>query len=571
ARTNGFDLSATPNEDRLQVGFEHGNIGMAMIDPAGRITRVNPALCAMLELTEEELLGRRPAEFLHRGDTAAFQVDALGIEDPARYAGERHFVRSDGSIVNALVEVSAIRSDTGATTYLCQIQDVTDWRRSEAALEHHALHDPLTGLANRTMLSARLDLATERNRRMGTESALIAFDLDRFQVVNDGLGHAAGDRLLIEVADRLVSGCSPGDLVVRFGSDEFIVVRDQISGREEADALANNVLSFFHEPFIVDGHPIYVSVSCGVSVVDGSQTVDDALRAVDSAMHWAKEHGGDQATHFDAGIAEHVAEDFDLEREIHFALERNEMHVLYQPILTVGTAELVGVEALVRWHHPRRGLLDPDDFIPVAERSGLIGSIGSYVLETALHQVMRWRRELPGCERLWVAVNLSSRQLLLSNPVTTCLWALASTGAPADALRLELTETAVMEEIETSISRLADLRSIGIKVAIDDFGTGHSSLSYLNRLPVGSLKVDQSFVEAIGSENSAAIVDTIVNLARALKLELFAEGVERQDQRVALHRLGCKFGQGFLWSKPLSTTEFEEWVRGTLTARSVER
>ena len=258
----------------------------------------------------------------------------------------------------------------------------------------------------------------------------------------------------------------------------------------------------------------------------------------------------------------------DLEREIQFALERDELRVYYQPILTVGGADLVGVEALVRWCHPSRGLLSPAEFIPVAEKTGLIDAIGSFVLETALAQIVDWRKALPGCEQLWVSVNLSSRELLLSNPVTTCLWALAATGAPADALRLELTETAVMQEIETSISRLADLRSIGIKVAIDDFGTGNSSLSYLDRLPIRSLKVDQSFIDDIASEHSAAIVDSIVTLARALDLELCAEGIESQDQRLALFRLGCEYGQGYLWSRPLSAERFAAWVVSTLSTRS---
>lgn len=567
ARTKDFDLGSVPNEDRLRLGFDRGAVGMAMVDISGTITHVNPSFCSMLARTEAELLGHRPADFLHRGDMEALRVDAAGSEDPARYGGERHFLRTDGTIVDTLVEVSAIRDQDGTTSYLCQVQDVTGWRKREAELEHRALHDPLTGLANRTMLSARLDLAAARNRRERSKSALIAIDLDRFQLINDGLGHASGDQLLADVAGRLVSACAPGDLVARFGSDEFIVLRDEITGVHEADELADKVKSVFVEPFDIDERPAYVSVSCGVTVIDGSQSVDDALRSVEAAMHWSKEHGGDQTTHFDRGIAENVTERFDLEREIHFALERDEMRVFYQPILTVGSAELVGVEALVRWQHPRRGLLAPGEFIPVAERSGLISAIGSFVLETALRQVMAWRRELRGCEDLWVSVNFSSRQLLLSNPVSACLWALASTGAPADALRLELTETAVMEEIETAIRRLADLRSIGIKVAIDDFGTGHSSLSHLDRLPVGTLKFDQSFIDAIDSGSQATIVDTIVNLAHALKLELCAEGIERQDQRVALHRLGCEFGQGFLWSKPLAADDFAAWIEATFSTR----
>ena len=553
-------------EDRFRLGFEQGAIGMAMIDAVDRFALVNSALCRLLGRDEEELLGHTLAEFLHPGDLEARRGHSLVTADADRYRGERHFVRPDGSAVTARVEVSAIRSDDGATYHFCQVQDVTGWKESEAALGHHALHDPLTGLANREMVSARLDLVIARNRNDGILSAVLAIDLDRFKAVNDGLGHAAGDRLLSDVARRLVEDSEPQDVVARIGGDEFLVLRDRVADQEDADAFAGRTIHLFDRPFAVAGRPVYLTVSCGVAVVDGSRGVDDALRAADAAMHRAKDRGRDRVEHFDDQLREEVERRFDLESEIRFALERDELRVFYQPILTVGTAQLVGVEALVRWNHPTRGLLSPDEFIPVAEQSGLISAIGTHVLEMALRQIVRWRAVLPACESLWVSVNMSSRQLLITYPVSICLWALAATNAPADALRLELTETAVMKEVDKSISRLEDLRAIGIKIAIDDFGTGQSSLSYLNRLPVGLLKVDRSFVEAIGTPDSTAIVETIINLARTLNLELCAEGVESQDQRVALHELGCEYGQGYLWSRPLGADEFERWVTETFAA-----
>ncbi len=553
-------------EDRFRLGFEQGAIGMAMTDGSDRLTLVNPALCRLLGRDEEELLGHRLDEFLHAGDLGARRGQPVSAPDASRYQGERHFVRADGTVVTTLVAVSAIHGDDGVTHHFCQVQDVTGWKRSEEALGHQARRDPLTGLANREMLSARLDLVIDRNRRDEGLSAILAIDLDRFKVVNDGLGHAAGDRLLIEAARRLTAGSGSLDLVARIGGDEFVVLCDRIADESEADDVAEHAAGLFDKPFVADGLPVYLTVSCGVAVIDGSVTVEEALRSVDAALHRAKDRGRDHVERFNDELREEVARRFDLEREIRFALERDELHVFYQPVLTVGTARLVGVEALVRWEHPTRGLLRPDEFIPVAEQSGLISAIGTFVLESALRQIVRWRRDLPGCESLWVSVNMSSRQLLITNPVTMCLWALAAAGAPADALRLELTETAVMREIDKSISRLEDLRAIGIKITIDDFGTGQSSLSYLNRLPVGSLKVDHSFVDAIGSTDSAAIVETIVNLARTLHLELCAEGVENQRQRVALHELGCEYGQGYLWSKPLGAAEFETWVKETYAA-----
>ncbi|MGA8296850.1 MAG: EAL domain-containing protein [Acidimicrobiales bacterium] len=560
-------VPAEPGDRRL--GFEFATIGMATLDASGQFVLANPAFCEILGRPEPELSGHRLEEFLHPGDLAATGSDVAGVEDPERYRGERNFLRPDGSIVNADVEITEVRAENGVMTYFCQIRDVTGQRRSEVELEHHALHDPLTGLANRAMLIARLDLIAARNRRERTMSGIIGVDLDRFQLVNDALGHPAGDRLLRDVAARLVRACEPSDLVARSGSDEFIVLRDLVRDPASVDELAGSLMEVLSEPFIVDERPVYVTASCGVAVIDGRYAVDDAMRAVDGAVHHARESGGDQIARFDDAIGEEMARRFDLEREIRFALEKNELRVFYQPILKVATAELVGVEALVRWEHPTRGLLSPDEFIPVAERSGLIASIGAFVLETALRQVVEWRKTLPKCERLWVSVNFSSRQLLLSNPVSTCLWALAAAGAPADALRIELTETAVMKEIDTSIQRLSDLRAIGIRVAIDDFGTGHSSLSYLSKLPVGSLKVDHSFVDAMGTEGSEAIVDTIVSLAKALDLELCVEGVESVDQRVALHRLGCEYGQGYLWSAPVSAEEFEAWVSRIFSARAL--
>lgn len=552
--------------ERPRLGFEFAAIGMATLDARSQFVLANPALCEMLGRQESELAGHRLAEFLHPGDLAAQAYEVGPEEDPARFRGERNFVRPDGAIVNAEVDVTEVRAENGEMSYFCQIRDVTGERRSEAALEHHALHDPLTGLANRAMLVARLDLATARNRREQSLSALVGVDLDHFQLINDALGHPVGDRLLRDIAVRLRAACEPADLVARSGSDEFIVLRDHVRDAAGADGLAQAIVETLSEPFIVDDQPVYVTASCGVAVIDARYAVDDAMRAVDAATHYARELGGDQVARFDDQIGAEMERRFDLEREIRFALERDELRVFYQPILKVATAELVGVEALVRWQHPTRGLLGPDEFIPVAERSGLIASLGAFVLETALRQVVEWRKTLPRCEQLWVSVNFSSRQLLLSNPVSTCLWALAAAGAPADALRIELTETAVMKEVETSIQRLSDLRAIGIRVAIDDFGTGHSSLSYLNKLPVGSLKVDHSFVEAMGTEGSEAIVDTIVNLAKALDLELCVEGVESVDQRIALHRMGAEYGQGYLWSAPLSAKEFEAWVTRVFTA-----
>ncbi len=567
-----LDAARRAAEERFRLGFEHGAIGMAMMDAEYRLTRVNPALVEMIGRPERELLGRRLDEFVADGSLSS-PVAGPGGSGPEHYRGDQRFARADGSIVWAHLDVVVVRAEPGAAPYLfAQLQDITDRKRSEAALAHQALHDALTGLPNRALLADRLSQALRRSARGGGGTAVLFCDIDRFKLVNDGLGHAAGDRLLVDIAQRLVAGVRASDTVARFGGDEFIVVCEEVASAAQAEALGNQLNALFSAPFVVDGKQLYVTASCGVVLVGPGASAEEALRDADAAMYRAKERGRARIEVFDEALRAEVAARFELDRELRFALERDELRVVYQPIIEMPTGRLVGAEALVRWLHPERGLVLPAQFIAAAEDSGIVERIGAFVVETALAELGRWRRELPVCEDLSVSVNLSSLELAQGNPVALCASALAAAGLEPGALRIELTESSVMGDVDASIDRLVALRDLGVTVVVDDFGTGYSSLSYLSRLPVGALKIDKSFVAGLGADGSgSAIVRAIVGLAASMHLELCAEGVERVEQRDALIGLGCEFGQGHLFAPPLGPREFSAWVRRAGAARGPGR
>lgn len=561
-------------EERFRLGFEHGTVGMTITDLDGRILEVNPALCELFGMPAGDLVGTMVADRVHPDDAAQRLVQRrrMFAGEIDRYRSERRYLRPDGTTVWCLLNVSLIRDDDGLPLYLfSQFQDITERKSHEAVLEHRVHHDVLTGLPNRRGLQLRLEGALDRAAAAGTKVAVLFLDVDRFKIVNDGLGHAAGDVILVETARRLAAGVRDGDTVARFGGDEFIVVCERVDDLEEADLLARRTTRLFERPFDVDGKPIFVSASCGIVLVDGTTTAEEALRDADAAMYEAKDRGRGRRQVFDERLRRVAAVRLDTEQALRLALDRQELRVVYQPVLALGdggAVGTVGVEALVRWDHPERGTLPPAEFIPAAEASGLILGIGAFVLQEALAQVSRWRISVS--PTLWVAVNLSPRQLALGNPVAMCQRALDAQGAAPDALRLELTESALMEDVDTSVRTLEELRDLGVTMAIDDFGTGYSSLAYLSRLPVDILKIDRSFVAGIGIDPHASeIVRTVTSLARAMDLETCAEGVERPDQLSVVTRLGCGLAQGFLWSPPLPHHELGEFLVAERAATSV--
>jgi diguanylate cyclase (GGDEF)-like protein len=426
----------------------------------------------------------------------------------------------------------------------------TDPDDGEVELAHRVLHDPLTDLPNRTLFLDRLELALARLRRQQTSIAVLFIDLDNFKVVNDSLGHNAGDRLLVELGSRLCEAIRPSDTIARFGGDEFVVLCEDINEAHDAVAVGQRIVAAASEPFMLDGREMFVSASVGVALaIDCEATPETLLRDADAAMYRAKERGRGRVEVFDEALRTRIMERLDLENGLRRALQRDELRVYYQPEVSAAQGRMVALEALVRWEHPERGLLQPSDFVPLAEETGLIVEIGAWVLNEACRQVAAWRRDGANID---LAVNVSARQLVQPDIVELVRSALDSSGLPAASLCLEITESAVMRDPEAALATLTLVKELGVKVALDDFGVGFSSLAQLKEmLPLHALKVDRSFISGLADdERNSAIVAAVVMMATTLGLTAIAEGVETEAQAMQARALGCDVSQGFFFTKP---------------------
>ncbi|HWL38446.1 MAG TPA: EAL domain-containing protein [Frankiaceae bacterium] len=549
-------------ERRFELGFEGATAGTAIADLDGRFVRVNAALCALLGRSEEELAGHHPDEFLPvpapgQGPFAA------ALAGPHRTGVEIRFTRPSGEAVDALVDVAVVCRESGEPDYVfAQLLDITRRKRAERALAHQALHDGLTGLPNRILLLDRLDHALlQHDRRLGGVAVLMV-DLDHFKLVNDGLGHSAGDALLVDVASRLSAAVRPGDTVSRLGGDEFVVCCEDVSGPDDAREVAERVLGAFATPFVVEGRELFVTASVGVTVSSPGARADSLLRDADAAMYRAKERGRARTELFDTALRQRAATRLGVATALRRGLLHDEFVVHYQPIVSLADERLVGFEALVRWNDPQRGLVPPAEFVPVAEETGLIVPLGTEVLRQATEQLARWTEAYASAADVTMAVNVSARQLLDPGFVPTVAELLAASGIAPARLHLEITETVLMEDLDDAVEVLRALAGLGVTLEIDDFGTGYSSLSYLKRLPVDTLKVDRGFVSGLGTDaDDLSIVTAITALGQALGLRLHAEGVETAEQRAAVRELGCDVAQGFLWSPPLPALAAERWLR----------
>ena len=451
---------------------------------------------------------------------------------------------------------AAVPLDDESADFVAALVDVTevaaDRTDADAAARRLSLTDPLTGLPNRVLFADRLDHALARARRDGTQIAVLLLDVDQFKLVNDSLGHDAGDELLTAIAPRLLDAVRESDTVARLAADEFAVLCEGIQEDDDAIALGERIGASLREPVPVQGRELFVTASTGVVVsADGAETTPDLLSHADAAMYRAKEAGRGRVVLYDELTRGGWVDRLRMETDLRLALERGELSLVYQPIVDLRDGRTRSVEALLRWTHPERGPIGPDVFIPVAEETGLIVEIGRWVLETAVAQVAEWQRTQPGARGLGVTVNVSGRQLFHESLVGDVERVAAESGIAPGTLGLEITESVLMDEGD-AVTVLEALRARGARLSLDDFGTGYSSLSYLKRFPLDTLKIDRAFVSGLGTgQDDAALVATIVSMAGTLGLEVVAEGVETEEQLRLLRDLGCDRAQGFLLARPL--------------------
>jgi len=558
-------------QERFRSAFEHAPIGMALTSVDGRLFRVNRALVQILGRGEAELLASSIHDLSHPDDREICRdaMDRLMAGDTSSCQLEQRYVHHDGHPVWVAVSTSVVRDVTDEPLYLVtQIEDIGERRASGEALAHQAVHDPLTGLPNRLYFVERLGRELTRAEQRHERIAVLFLDLDRFKVVNDSLGHSAGDRLLVAVADRLSTTMGPNDVVARFGGDEFTILCQNVTSEETAELVAERLAEAIARPVALIEGEVFVTASVGIAISGSvNDTPETLLRNADTAMYRAKDLGRDRAELFDAREHHRAVDDLRTGNALHRAIERGEMRVHYQPMIKLDDGSLFGFEALIRWEHPERGLVPPMEFVPLAEETGLIVPLGVWALEQACRQAMIWYDAAPDAPLLSMSVNLSPRQLAepaLPNEVARVLH---ESGIQPSALWLEITESTLMRDAESALSALGALRALGLHLAVDDFGSGYSSLAYLQRLPVEALKIDRSFTAGVGvRKDSTAIVHAVVSLARALQLSTVAEGIETRDQFQQLRAMGCELGQGFLFGPARPAEAFGADPRQVFTA-----
>jgi diguanylate cyclase (GGDEF)-like protein/PAS domain S-box-containing protein len=544
------------SEQLYRALFEYSPDGVLTLDCDGRIITANPACAALSGYTVNELPGKSITDLIIPEEVETTWAVFRSVMAGNARNSETTLRHKDGRLVALHVtSVPLILDDTVVGVYSV-VRDITERKLAEEQLAHLAFHDPLTGLANRTLFMNRLDQAVAHNPQNQPAFAILYLDLDDFKIVNDSLGHRAGDALLIETARRLRACVGPKDTVARLGGDEFTVLMDGTADTDDAIRVALRILKELQTPYEIDGHKMVVTPSVGVVMGNQGKDSKELLRYSDIAMYKAKQNGKDRYEAFTPVMYNHVLQRLQLESDLRRAIERNEFRVYYQPIVELQSGTVSGVEALIRWEDPERGMISPGEFIPLAEETGLILPIGRWVLRQACLQAKRWRERFPD---LYVSVNLSARQFqepFLANEVAQVL---EETGLSPQGLELEITETVLMQEGTATEDILTQLKSLGILLAMDDFGTGYSSLSYLKRFPIDVLKIDRSFVMGLGeSPEDTALVRTVIQLAKALALKVTAEGVETEEQIKQLTAMECDRGQGYFFARPASAKTIEE-------------
>jgi diguanylate cyclase (GGDEF)-like protein/PAS domain S-box-containing protein len=485
------------------------------------------------------------------------------VSGNSKWADEYRFRRSDGTYAFVIDRGYVVHdAKKKPIRMIGSMMDVTERKELEHQLTHQALHDPLTKIANRVLFRDRVDHALSKVRRDNSTLAVLFLDLDNFKQVNDSIGHAAGDKLLIAVAQRLQDCLRSSDTAARLGGDEFAVLVESVHSSEEAVMIAERIKSVFREPFVIDGKEVFMGTSIGIAQSGPDiHSSDDLLRNADLAMYRAKNSGKGGYTVFEQQMHEALVERLELEDDLRIAIENKEFTIHYQPIVDLGSREMLGMEALVRWNHPRYGMLAPMKFIPLAEETNLIVPLGEWILKEACRQTKEWCDRFAEGVDISLTVNISIRQFQQKELGDIVSQALEASGLKPGNLILEITESFMMQETESTIAKLHELKKLGIRLAIDDFGTGYSSLSYLQRFPIDILKIDKSFVDKIGNgKEGRAVARAIIMMGDSLNLKTIAEGIERPEQISALQNLGCEAGQGFHFARPLTADAMEEFL-----------
>jgi diguanylate cyclase (GGDEF)-like protein/PAS domain S-box-containing protein len=570
---DGFIVNVRNIGDRVATERKYRDIvetaqeGIWIVDATGRTTFANQRLASMLGGQIDDVLGRTPMELATAQFASVFsaQLEARQRGEPGRYEAE--LSRSDGSVVNVLVSAQPCLDDAGAFTGAhAMITDITSLKALERQLTHRALHDDLTGLANRALLTDRLEHMLTSLGRRDRLAALLMIDVDGFRRVNDSYGHDRGDDLLIQVAERIASALRADDTAARIGGDQFAALCEELHDRKEAGDIARRVLAAIAEPMTVGNDTLVLTASVGIAYTP-ADTAATLLRDADIALHRAQGCGGARTTIFDPTEPQTARRDLVLTHDLQRALETSEVEVHYQPIIALDDQRVCGAEALARWRHPRYGWLQPEAFIPIAEQAGLIGPLDCKVIASACEQTAQWLSEGSVADDFALAVNVSAAHL--GDPcLLNCIDAsLSQANLPPHHLTVEVTETALITDSDHVRQTLSVLRERGVMVALDDFGTGYSSLSYLKSIPADRLKIDRSFVGGLGDQgDDAAIVASILSLADAVGMHCIAEGIESVEQLSALTHLGCSYGQGFLWSGAVGANEFPQVSRDIVPA-----
>ncbi|HEX5387759.1 MAG TPA: EAL domain-containing protein [Gemmatimonadales bacterium] len=555
------ETSERQNEARFRSLVQHSSDVIIVVRPDGTIRFVSPSATRVLRYDPHALIGRPLTDLLHSDDqerARAFVHDAAltpGVTAPEEW----RFRQPDGSMLHAETIGTNLLDEPTVRGIVLNTRDVSDRKQLEQELVHQAFHDPLTGLANRALFRDRVSHALDLARRQGRAITVLFLDLDDFKKVNDSLGHAEGDRLLIAAAERFRTCARVTDTVARLGGDEFAILLEDGTGCDGADGLTERLAAAMQAPFLLGGNPVPVNASIGIATAAGDESADDLLRNADVAMYAAKRGGRGRSATYQTEMYDDVRERLERESALRAAVEREELVLHYQPIVCLRSGTVRGVEALVRWNHPRYGLLLAEHFVPLAEETGLILKLGDWVLREGCAQLRRWQFAHSDLE-LTMAINISGRQLHEREIVESIRGALTTSGVNPAMLTLEITESVLMQNTPAVLQRLRELKKLGVRLAIDDFGVGYSSLSYLRQFPIDILKIAKPFVDDVGEGiEKVALARAIIGLGQTLKLRTVAEGIERAEQRAALTVLGCELGQGHYFAPAMEPERLESY------------